>query len=450
MKKVFIITFPIILTLCGIYFFFLTYVSNQNLYFNTIILKQAGHIVVPNTTVLSSMLNFKTVLFGSFFITFTAGIIISFFLSLLVSTIFITRDSFLKIVEMFLPIFVSLILLVTTLYVYNKNDLFPRIRDSFLFSNSIGETINEFYYKYTLHAAETIQSPMQKQIKPCWIDQNLKEKSKLKKSLFKFGWLPTNKKIHNSLVIRKNFKSNLDFLHNNKIVLSTSVENFFENPERYLNKYSKEVDSKKFLRLLYSAGLMPCIPLLVFCFVYFVSYLFFFFVTRNSRKASLLSSTFTAFLLIGLLFFLNPEILNKPSIENTRNLLFSSEPRDRIHGLRVMYKERYEIKDFPHLVSELLKGEKVEKFWLANALSMQSSKQNIRTLKTLVDDESMNVRYAAINALAQIDPSKKSLKIFKQIINNSYSKSNQNNNHWYVQFYAYNAYRKWIVKNSTK
>ena len=81
---------------------------------------------------------------------------------------------------------------------------------------------------------------------------------------------------------------------------------------------------------------------------------------------------------------------------------------------------------------------------------MKKTKENIKILKTLINDASMNVRYAAIQALSEIDSSKKSLKIFKQIINNSNSKKNLNHDHWYVQSHAYKAYRKGIVHNSTK
>lgn len=446
MKKVFIITFPIILFFSECYFFFLTYISNQNLYFNTLLLKQTGNVVVPDATVLASMLDFKVILYSSFFITFTAGLIIAFIISLIISACFINRESFFKIAEVFLPIAVSLTLFLSTLYVYNKDDIFPRIRDSILLSNTIGKSLNDFYYKYTLYAAETLQSPIQKQIKPCWIDPNIKEKSELENALFQFGWLTTTNKINNTLHISKNFKSELDFTHNNKLLLRTSMEKFLKTPKFFLDQYSDEIDSKKFLRILASIGLIPGIPLFLFFFVYFLFYIFFV-VTKNSSKAGLLSSSIATFLFIGIIFFLNPEILKKPSPESTKILLFSAEPRDRIHGLRVLYTEKYEIDDFSHLSTEFLKGDAVEKYWFANTLSMKNTKQNIRMLKTLIDDESMNVRYAAINALAQIDPSEKSLKLFKQIINNSNSPTNQNNSHWYVQFYAYNAYRKCAAAN---
>jgi uncharacterized membrane protein (UPF0136 family) len=449
MRKVFIITFPIILTLSGFYFFFLTYISNQNLYFKTLLLKQAGHIVVPNASILSSMLDFKVVLFGSFFITLTAGLVIAFVISLVMSAFFITRDSFYKISGVFLPIIISITLVTTTLYVYDKNELFSRIRDSFLFSNSIGDSINDFYYKYSLHAAETLQSPIQKQTKLCWIDPGIKEKLKLKKTLFQFGWLTTNKEINKCLIVKKNFKSKLDFVHNHKLVLRTSVERFLENPAKHLNLYSDKIDTKKYLRILHSIGLMPGIPLLVFFIIYFIFFILCL-TLKNSRNASLISSSMTVLLLVGLLFYLNPETLKQSTNEEIRNMLFSTEARDRIQGLRIIYKGKYDIKDFTYITSELLKGDSVEKYWLANTLSMESTKQNIKILKILIQDNSINVRAAAIKALSEIDHSKKSLKLFKQIINNSNSKSNLNADHWYVQFHAYNAYRKWITTNNTK
>ena len=116
----------------------------------------------------------------------------------------------------------------------------------------------------------------------------------------------------------------------------------------------------------------------------------------------------------------------------------------------MIYTQKYDIENLPHITSELIKGKAVEKYWLANTLGMKNSKENIKTIKILIKDDSMNVRTAAIRALSEIDNSKKSLKTFKQIINNSNSKSNQNFDRWYVQFHAYNAYRKWITTNNTK
>ncbi len=446
MRKAFIITFLILLFLSGVYFFFLTFIANQNLYFTTLLLKDADHIVVPSNFILSSMLDFKNILFGSFFITFTAGLVIAFTISLLASLIYITRDSFFKIIEIFLPVIISLTLVVTTLFIFDKDHMFSRVRDSFIFSNTLGQTINEFYYKYTLYSAETLNSPMQKQIKPCWIDPKIKEKSKLKKILFRYGWLTTNKIISNELVIKQNFQSRLDFIHNNKLLFRASPENFLKAPEKYLIQYSSILDSKKVLRTLCSIGLMPGIPIIIFFLVYSIIFLLFL-STNSARRSNLISNTITCFLLIGLLFYLNPEILKKPEQASVRNMLFSSEARERIQGLRLIYTEKYTIKNFNYIVSQLMQGDATEKYWLANVLGMEKTKENTKTLKTLINDDSMNVRYAAIRALSEIDSSKKALKIFKQIINNSNSKKNLNHDHWYVQYHAYNAYRKTLLND---
>ncbi|MCK5096639.1 MAG: HEAT repeat domain-containing protein [Desulfobacteraceae bacterium] len=446
MRKAFTITFLTVFILSGVYFYLLTFISNQNLYFTTLLLKDAGHIVVPSNAILSSMLDFQNILFGSFFITFTAGLVIAITISIVVSIFYITRDSFFKIIEIFLPVIISMALVVTTLFIFDKDQLFLRVRDSFLFSNSAGNTINEFYYKYTLYAAETLHSPMQKQIKPCWIDPDIKEKLKIKKTLFRYGWLTTNKIINNELVIKINFQSGLDFIHNNKLLFRTSMEDFLKSPEKYLNLYSLTLDSRQFLRILHSIGLMPGIPILVFLFLQFILFMLFL-STNNAKRSNLLSSTVTGFLLIGLLFYLNPEILQKPDQVAVRNMLFSSEARERIQGLRLIYTEDFDIKSFNHIVSQLIRGESTEKYWLTNVLGMKKTKENIKTLKTLINDDSMNVRCAAITALSEINSGRKSYKIFKQIINNSNSKNNQNSDHWYVQFYAYNAYRKAILNN---
>ncbi|MCK5097888.1 MAG: HEAT repeat domain-containing protein [Desulfobacteraceae bacterium] len=438
MKKVFAITFLIVLILSGFFFFFLTFTSNQHLYFIIILLKEAGHIVAPNSTILSSMLDFKVVLFASFFITFTAGLVIALTIACFMSSIFMVRDSFFKFTEMIIPIIIAITFVFTTLCIYDGKDLFSRIRDSFLLSSDFGRDLNNFYYKYTLYAAETIKSPMQKQIKLCWIDPNIKERTKLKKTLFKFGWLSIDNKIANELVIDKNYQSKLVFKHKGKILLITDTGKFIANPEKFLSSYSSKTDSRQLLRALCSIGLMPGIPFFIFFIVCSGIFVIFRIVT-NSKNACRISSTISALLLIGLLFYLNPEIIRQTNETTAKKMLFSQEAKDRIRGLRIIYSKNYFIEDYPNTASKLIKGTTAEKYWLANTLGMTSNKQNIKNLNTLINDDSINVKCAAINALSEIDSTKNSFKLFKKIINNS--------DQWYVQYYAYNAYKKWIITN---
>jgi len=449
MRKSFIITFPIVFIICGVYFYFLTYMSNQNLYFTTLLLQDAGHILVPSNSILSSMLNSEVVLYGSFFLTFTAGLVISIVIAFFVSFFFITRESFLKLIEIFLPMTISIILVVTTLFIFDKDQLFSRVRDSFLFSNTFGQSINEFYYKYNLYAAEALNTPIKKQIKPCWIDPKIKEKNKIKKTLFRYGWLTTKKMTSNELVIRKNFQAGLDFVYKNKQLFRVDTDEFLTNPERYLHIYSSTLDSHQFLRILYSIGLLPGLPIIVFFVLHFLIFLLFL-STNSVRRSNFIASTLAGFLLIGLLFYLNPEIIKKPDQASVKNMLFSSEDSARIQGLRLIYLKNYNIPSFDHIVSQLIRGDATEKYWLANVLGMTKTKENINILRTLIKDKDMRVRYSAIRALSTIDNSKKSLRLFKQIINNSNSKNNPNSDYWYVQHHAYNAYRTWIIKNTNK
>ncbi len=439
MRRVFTLTFLLFLILSEFLFFYLTNVSNQHLYFINFFLKEAGYIIIPDKTVLSSLLEFNTTLFSSYFITLTAGAIIAFFISILISAFFITRESFFKIIEIFIPITIAIAFVGTTLYIYEGKDLFSRFQDSFLHSSKTGESINSFYYKYTLHAAEVMKTPMQKQIKPCWIDPKIKNRSKLKKTLFQFGWLPIKKKIDSELVIEKDKHLRLIFKYQNRIILKTNLKKFITNPEKFLELYSLKTDSKKNLRTPYSTGLMPGIPLFIFFFVYLILFLCFRILT-NSKNSNLIASTLTCLLLILLLFYLNPEILHKTNQANAVNMLSSQNEKTRIRGLRVIYTQKY-TEDISNVVPELLRGGTAEKYWLANTLGMQNSRQNRKVLKILIKDDSIKVQCAAINALSKIDKTKKTFILFKKIIKTS--------NHWYVQYYAYNAYREWIIKNNS-
>ncbi len=438
MRKAFIITFLIVLIFSGFLSYYLTQISNQHLYFTTLLLNDAGHIVTPNKITLSSLLDFKTTLFASYFLTFTAGMIIAFLISFFMSTLFINGDSFFQIIEISIPILISLTFIGTTLYTYEEKDLFPRISDSFLFSNKLGESINNFYYKYSLHATETFKSSKQKQVKPYWIDPEIKNNSNLKKTLFKYGWLAIDKKLDSALIIEKKHVKQLLFKHKNKIILETTVEKFLENPDDYLTLYSSKTDSYKFLRLFYSLGVMPGIPILAFFIIYFLLF-FIFLIITDSKNSNIISNTITTLLIVVLLFYLNPEILNPIDYEAAEKMLFSERSATRVQGMRVISNKKFNIEKLSDVIPELLKGGKTERYWLANTLGVSSNKQNIKTLNILVKDESVNVQCAALNALSQIDPTEKPFLLFKKIIKES--------DNWYIQYHAYKAYQRWIIEN---
>ena len=77
-----------------------------------------------------------------------------------------------------------------------------------------------------------------------------------------------------------------------------------------------------------------------------------------------------------------------------------------------------------------------EKYWFAKALSKRGkgTKNSIAYLKTLLKDDSVNVKCASISALSALGCHKNTLKIFKNLIIKSQE--------WYIQQYAYRALKK--------
>ena len=88
---------------------------------------------------------------------------------------------------------------VTLFISQTDKGFFLRVRDHLLFGNPAGEYIIRCYYKYTPLAALTIQSPLEQQLKPCWIHPELAQKDAI---LHRFGWLTVEQRIAAHLILK--------------------------------------------------------------------------------------------------------------------------------------------------------------------------------------------------------------------------------------------------------
>jgi len=460
--------------------FFHIYHTNIRLGSVLTALKDAGHLVVPNLHVIPSLFKIVTAMAGAVFFVLTAGVLVSalsvvsalFLLKLvkkkstaalfyslfwLTVTLMLNRTGVSLIMVLYtvliplsvfiflkpfnpgllqktksIQLFLAMVIFFTasaSLFVLSADrGIFLRARDYLLLSNGPGNAVNTFYYRYTLHAAQAIKTPFQKQVIPYWINPEISRKKQLKAVLSTFGWLDTASRTGTDYIISSSEDNRLVFKHRDNAVVSISCEEFIRQPGKTLKRFSKAADNAAGLRLLCLAGLGIGLPGLIFLMLFLsIHYL----LTKivPYRPSIILAGILSTGLSVLLLFYLNPSSgdLNQKNIDE---YLHSKDPRTRIEALRAVCDQKNNIWNWPDAVNLLIKGDIAEKYWLANTMAINKDPRSIPVLYSMTHDNSINVQCAAIRALAKIKRSE-SMGRFRHIIENSPE--------WYVQQCAFRA-----------
>jgi len=152
------------------------------------------------------------------------------------------------------------------------------------------------------------------------------------------------------------------------------------------------------------------------------------------KNAMVLSGFLVSGITVITLLYLNP--INRPdTLEDIEKMLGSQKSKTRIEALRILYHKDEDIWQFPDYCKTHVSSNSIaEKYWLANTFSKSDTIKSVQYLKKLLKDDAINVKCAAINALSKLICNDESEKIFKTIINDSPK--------WYIQQYAYNAYKR--------
>ncbi|WP_139786605.1 hypothetical protein [Desulfamplus magnetovallimortis] len=310
--------------------------------------------------------------------------------------------------QFMLLFFITIFITTTTYYLKCDKSVFIRARDYILLDNKAGATLNEFYYKHTLYAAEAIKKPMHKQVKTCWIDPQIAFFPKIKKALSRHGWFSIQQKEKASLHVEKHLSNNRK-LNSNEILLihnhdlsfwdddllnhytflylimtktfnsihlklpiftscqyafkhSTStpisIEKFIEKPSFFLDRFSQTTDTHAVMRILCFVGLITTTPLLML----FISFLFIAAaidksiasalnvlkpsaITSHAGNISLyISSALTVSIFLGTLTILYPLKNEKTDITMAKLIIHKNEIF-RIEALRRLYSQnRQDIK----------------------------------------------------------------------------------------------------------
>ncbi len=439
MKKYLAIVFAITLFIVEVGSFLWVLHANLALKDDLALLAGTDALVVPNSQLVPSLDNIVPAFWGSLFITFTGGLVISViicFLALICIKLFkrFRQKTGLgnPIRSLAVRLAVPGIFLAGTfmiLIAFTDQSIFHRTRDYLLLSNPLGIAVSKVYYTYSPYAVNAVQPPIEKLVKTVWRSPNVGDTAVLKPILSKFGWFQVKSMDATSFVIRRTEQNHLAFLAKDKTILTVAAADFIDDPARYLKQYSQNTDSARFIRGLCAAGLLMGMPACLFLSIYF-SYAAVFSLIIPVTPARFFSGVLLLATAVGLTIFLYP---NHPTNLNAIQAMLSSRHvKQRIEAMRLLSGRGVSINDIQGTLGEKMHSPSIaERYWVAKLLAHSKAPQSVHMLKQMLDDPEIIVAAAAIKSLYRRSADRQTIALFKKIA--------QTRPEWYVQITAYNA-----------
>ncbi len=457
------------------------YLSNGELYQKLIAIQNQGYLLIPNQKIMGNLHHFGPAFLGGLFFTLSIGAGLSIFsyvaawtwdrifsrkktvaipllLAWLFSIVGVNRNGILPLITLYflfipitvfvatlkwmpqessrriwpsriLPVLPALLLGILWMVLINRN-VFVGLRDHFFLNHPPGVKINDFYYHYSLYAAEAIKTLDQKILKTADLEEVKDEsiKTVMERALLDHNYLHVGEKTSIDLKVFEN-ENNLIFRSKGKRIINVSVNDFFSKTDNILGDFSTKTDRLSFFRKFTLFSFIIGFPLVVYGLLFSL-----FRLLTNLFLNSVISSSIASILcfVIGMAFLL-PLYLDKVEKMDVRDLtktLESERWQTRVAALKLVEQKGMEIGDFPVYKRLLYSPSILERCSLARALSVSREEGTFKDLIALLDDPSPNVTALAFYALGQRgDPS-----VIKEIINRI-----ETSDHWYTQLYAYHA-----------
>jgi HEAT repeats len=328
---------------------------------------------------------------------------------------------------------VATLIALTGLWATQLNqDLFIGIRDQVLLSNPLGRSINDFYYRYTLYAAEAFKSFQQKSIRSCRLeggDNTLTSQWEARLAALDVLVLPELGRPDIRMIFSPQ-KVRMVSPGGRRLEMTTAQ--FLADPHKWIRAYSQATDRFAPLRRMTLVGLLLGFPVLLFVTVHGGLQLAAGLI-MNPRQATLSASG--ACLLIGIALFM-PMLNARPAAMAADDIpaaLNAGQWPQRVAALRYIEQHKLEITHYPEYRRLLTSPLVVERYWLARAMAPSRSDETYDQLLALMNDPHPNVVCQAFYALGQRGRPSAVAAIKKRMIAL---------NHWYAQWYGYGALRK--------
>jgi len=311
-------------------------------------------------------------------------------------------------------------------------ELFVDLRDNLLLSNYVGKKFSQFYYNYTLYPAEAFKSLDQKLIRTCRLENisNPGLKLKLANRLLAIDYLPLPGTSRVDLkIVQKG--DNLVFSGDDRKVLQINVNQFLEQPQKALQKYSEESDRHGAFRQFTYLSLLIGFPVLIYALLHFV--LYYLTALFLSRKSSAVTASILC-LMIGLLalIYFQANRSSHIQIKNIPDALESKNLSVRIAALKFIQQKKLDVAGYRSYPRLLKSPHPQERYWLVVAMAVSRSQESFMDLLKFLEDKNINVRTMAFHSLG-VRNSRQAIKPILEKIKMSHN--------WYAQLYAYKALR---------
>ncbi|MEJ2638304.1 MAG: hypothetical protein P8010_01885, partial [Desulfosarcinaceae bacterium] len=163
-----------------------------------------------------------------------------------------------------LALLLSVLLLTLLWWPQKDQSLFIRIRDQLLLDNPVGQTVNDYYYRYTLAPAEVFKPLVQKTLKSVARGDLLALpapiRARVAATLASRDYLPVAAAAPVDLHVSSEHRD-LIFSDQKGAVRRVAVDAFLSNPDEALGAFSQQIDGKAFFRSLTFYGLLLGFPL---------------------------------------------------------------------------------------------------------------------------------------------------------------------------------------------
>ncbi|MBT8339961.1 MAG: HEAT repeat domain-containing protein [Desulfatitalea sp.] len=332
------------------------------------------------------------------------------------------------------PLPLAALLLLTGLWATQFNArMFLTIRDQLLMSNPIGSRVNDFYYRYTLFAAQSFKSFQQKSIRPWRPGSGLDEATteRLARVLARHDVLLTPRLEPVDLIIRPS-GGQLMLRSPRHDGLTVTVSDLMREPGAWLERFSRATDRYGPFRRLVFVGLLLGFPILLYVTVDgFIGRL----AGRFAGETATLWIRSCTCLVIGALCFLPMAAVPEISIglDSVGNALDTDDLNTRMAALKYIESQKIDIARYPHYRQLLHSPWDAERYYLARALAYAGNAATFEDLLTLIEDPHPNVVCQAYYALGKRG-NRAALEPIRQKM--------QQSDHWYVQWYGYRAMRR--------
>lgn len=469
------------------------YISNTGYFQKLSAINSAGYLVVPNLIVMEKLKGVESAFFGGFFFTLTVGacltilsfaaarfwdgilsrqkfFLISIILFLLGCLYLVNANGFSFLVSIHFIIVPGVVFFAALKWFPNqdKNSVpgkagikilihitciaalafmgtsrmnsvtYSLIRDNILLSAKPGISINNFYYSYTLYAAQVFKSVGQDMLRTCRISSStgIPVSETVKKALINRDYLIVNTDDSCDLELDYS-KESIKMNHKGKDILRTTEKEFLKNPGKMLKQFSQKCDKHVFFRQFTFISLLLVSGLFCYLLLYFPFRIITLVFCGKSLTGSFIAVVCCFIMCAGILYFWHPEKPKNFKKENLAQALKSASLDTRVAALKYISRKRMDIGKIG--IPAQMPGSPIilERYWLAKALGSSKSSNTFDITLELLDDPQINVSYIAFNALAQRKDQGKVKRSIREILERIPGLKQ-----WYVQLYAYKALRR--------